>query len=335
VTRETNSSAASPKLAGKTPLASSVAGGASVRQRRINRAGLLTAWETLADYARRIWINSGEDDIFFLAGGIAFNILLVALPFVLLVIFVLSYVLNESPAASAATVRLLIDRLLPPHPESPDAPVHRLLNELFEIKTSLGIFSAVGFVWFSTKLFGSLRSVLAAVFDIEHGRGIISGKLFDLRITLVATALLVAYFTVNAYLAIGTSRGVEVLVNAGIRRDVMGWVEYSLGRLLAFALVVGAFYAIYKYLPNRHIRVRQALLGALTTSILFEAARNLFTFYTRRFDPGSIYVGTLYAVVSIVFWVYYAAIVFIIGGEVAHVNELRRQFRVQRETFEE
>ena len=39
---------------------------------------------TLRDYAKRVWDNSGEDNIFFLAGGIAFNILLAAVPFVLL-----------------------------------------------------------------------------------------------------------------------------------------------------------------------------------------------------------------------------------------------------------
>ena len=39
---------------------------------------------TLRDYAKRVWDNSGEDNVLFLAGGIAFNILLAALPFILL-----------------------------------------------------------------------------------------------------------------------------------------------------------------------------------------------------------------------------------------------------------
>ena len=39
---------------------------------------------TLRDYGKRVWDNSGEDNIFFLAGGIAFNLLLAAVPFFLL-----------------------------------------------------------------------------------------------------------------------------------------------------------------------------------------------------------------------------------------------------------
>jgi membrane protein len=38
--------------------------------------------------------------------------------------------------------------------------------------------------------------------------------------------------------------------------------------------------------------------------------------------------------VILVIWTYYAAMIFILGGEVAQVAELRRVRRLQRETFE-
>ena len=77
------------------------------------------------------------------------------------------------------------------------------------------------------------------------------------------------------------------------------------------------------------------LLAAVFTSVMFEVAKNLFTSYVAEFDPGSFYTGTLYALVIIVFWVYYAAMIFILGGEVGQVYELRRVRRLQRETFED
>jgi hypothetical protein len=60
-----------------------------------------------------VWDNAGEDNIFFLAGGIAFNILLAAVPFALLLVTGLAYLLNQSAESSAQTVTQLIDRLLP------------------------------------------------------------------------------------------------------------------------------------------------------------------------------------------------------------------------------
>ncbi len=77
------------------------------------------------------------------------------------------------------------------------------------------------------------------------------------------------------------------------------------------------------------------MMGAIFTATFFEIARNLFTAYLRSFNPGSLYTGTLYTIVVLVFWVYYSAFFFIIGGELGQVYELRRVRRQQRETFEE
>src|SRR5512146_1836277 len=87
-------------------------------------------WGATKDYAKRIWDNAGDDNITFLAGGIAFNILLAAVPFVLLLLSGLGYLLNQSATQSAESVWRFIDQLLPPHTEAPDAPIHRLINDI-------------------------------------------------------------------------------------------------------------------------------------------------------------------------------------------------------------
>jgi len=292
------------------------------------------AW-TLRDYAKRVWDNSGEDNIFFLAGGIAFNILLAAVPFVLLLVSGLATLLNHSADETLIDVTAIIDSLLPPHAETSESPVHKLLVDIIRARGAVGVYSAVGFIWFSTRLFGSLRSVLADVFDIESDRGIIQGKLFDVQITIMATLLLVAYTGLSAYLALATTRGVQLVERLGIRADVMGTLEYAFGRLLAFAFVATMFFALYKFLPNRKIRSQTAWIAALFSGVMLEIAKNVFTAYVAEFNPGSIYTGTLYALVIVVFWVYYAAMIFILGGEVGQVHELRRVRRLQRETFED
>jgi membrane protein len=308
--------------------------GPTLRERAL---GVLPALEragaTVLDYARRIWVSSGEDGIFFLAGGIAFNILLAAVPFVLLCIAGLTFVLHLSPDASVNEVLALVDRFLPPHTESADAPVHRLINDILQARGAIGFYAALTYVWFSTRLFGSLRTVLADIFDIETERGIVAGKWFDIKITVYSTILFVGYVALTVYTSVASSRGLNLLMAMGLRDDVMGWLEYALGRAAAFAVVVLILFSLYKYLPNRRIRWKQALVGALTSAVLLEAARNVWTAYTRSFNPGSVYTGTLYALVSIVFWVYYAALIFVIGGEVAQAHQLRRVRRLQKTQF--
>ncbi|MFL5575830.1 MAG: YihY/virulence factor BrkB family protein [Gemmatimonadaceae bacterium] len=297
---------------------------------RLSRVG----W-TLRDYAKRVWDNSGEDNIFFLAGGIAFNILLAAVPFLLLLVTGIASFLKQSTAASSAEIGTLIDRLLPPHPESAQSPIHKVLEDVLRTQGQLGLYSAIGFVWFSTRLFGSLRSVLADVFDIEQDRGIVQGKIFDIRLTIVSTLIVVAYTALSGYLALATTRGIGLLSQLGLRQERLGGLEYWMGRIVGFVLITGMFFGLYKFLPNRHIRWKTALFGATVTSVLFELARNLFTSYVDSFNPGSLYTGTLGAIVIVVFWVYYSGLIFILGGEVAQVYDLRRVRRMQRETFEE
>jgi membrane protein len=288
---------------------------------------------TATDYAKRVWDNSGEDNVFFLAGGIAFNLILAAVPFFLLLVSGLGWFLGESPDRSSASVVALIDQLLPRQSDALRAPTLRILDDIVRARGTLGLYSAIGFVWFSTRFFGSLRAVLAEVFDIEHERGIIAGKLFDVKITLISSVLIVAYIAVSTYLAVFTSGGVQFLDRLGVEAEAIGRLQYWIGRTVAFSVIVLMFFSLYKFLPVRAVAWKSALISALFTGVMFELAKDLFTRIVITLSPGSFYTGTIAALVLVVFWIYYSALMFILGGEVGQVYELRRVRRLQREVL--
>lgn len=292
-------------------------------------------WSTVRDYARRVWDNSGEDEIFFLTSAVAFNILLAVVPFAFLLLAGLGYWLNHSAMQSRADVWDFVHTLLPPHDETPNSPYHVVLNDIIRTRRSLGLFSSIAFIWLTTRLFGSLRTALESVFDVREQRGIISGKMYDIALTILSTALLVAYTGVSAYLKLATSRGVASLAAIGLRHETMGRLEYFLTAAVGNASIGLMFLALYKYLPNRPVRWQSAAVGAIVTTILLQGAKLVFDGFMRSFNPGSVYAGALSAVVIIVFWVYYAALIFLIGGEVGQVYAIRRAVRLQRETFED
>jgi membrane protein len=288
---------------------------------------------TFRDYAKRVWDNAGEDNVLFLAGGIAFNILLAAVPFVLLLVWGFALILHKNSFEANQLVVHYLDRVLPAHYESPDAPQHKIISDILGAHTKLGIWSAVGFVWFSTRLFGSLRTVLASVFDIEQERGIIQGKIFDIKITILSTVLITANTLISTYVLIATKTSRQVLVDLGIREDVMGQASAWGTHLVGTVLLALMFFALYKFLPIRRVRTKTAWVAALFTTVMFELAKVAFNVYVDSFNPGSLYTGAVAAVVVIVVWVYYAALIFILGGEVGQVFELRRTRKRQREVF--
>ena len=289
---------------------------------------------TSRDYVKRVWDNAGENNVLFLAGGIAFNILIAAIPFLLLMVSGLTYLLPAiTDLTPARAVHQFIEQLLPLQSATAGEWVHKVVDDVIQTRTSVTVWSALLFAWLSTRLFGSLRSALADVFDIEHERGILAGKIFDFQITLVSTILFVASTLVTGYIALATTRGLTALQEAGLRRDVMTDLEYGIGRGLAFVLITMMFFALYKFLPIRKVRTRTALLAAVFSGTLFELAKYAFRVMIMGLNPQSIYSGTIATLVIIVVWVYYAALIFLIGGEVGQVYELRRTRRLQREVF--
>jgi membrane protein len=289
---------------------------------------------TARDYLKRVWDNSAEDNVLFLAGGIAFNILLAALPFTLLLIAGMTYLaprlFNITPIQA---VNVFVDRLMPLHSEEGGGAVHQMLADVMKTRNTIPIYSALLFAWLSTRLFGSLRTALADVFDIENERSIIRGKIFDVEITIVATLLFVASTVASTFIAIVAARGLGVLHEFGLRQDVTTTADYWIGRSLSFVFITMMFFALYKFLPVRQVRARTAFLASLFSGIAFELAKSVFRVIIRGQNPQSIYSGTIAALVIIVVWVYYAALIFLIGGEVGQVYELRRTRKLQREVL--
>ena len=277
----------------------------------------------VVDYVRRIWRHSSEDDLLFLASGVAFGVLLAALPFGLLVMSVLAFILNDTPERTALSVHQLLDTLLPRHSDATETSVSELVDSILAARGTLGFWSAFAYFWFTARLFGALRSALSQVLDFGTQRGVVAGKLFDFRLTLLATLVLTGYLALTAYTAIATSRGVQFLVNLGLRSDVMGTLEYSISFLLSFLLVVLLIFLLYRFIPVRGIPTPAAFAGAVTAGIVFELTRIGYAALTNVLSPATIYTGTLYTVISVVFWMYYSAVIFLVGAEVARVYEIR------------
>ena len=281
-----------------------------------------------AAWLRGILAKGAEDDAFFLAGGVAFNILLAGVPFFLLLASGIGYVMDKSPDASTGAVSEFIQNLFPSTATGDGSLLDPVLQDVVRTRGTVGAFGAVAFLWFSTRLFGSMRTVLTRTMDVPRGHGIVFGKLFDILLTIAATVLVVAWVGVSAYLALARSSGVELLSRLGLHAEqVMRPLMYLAGRAVAFLLFVAIFFSLYKLLPNRRVRWQQAAVGGVASAVLFEIARNVFTVAVHRWNPASVYTGTLAAVVIVVFWVYYCALIFVLGGEVSQVGERRRRSR--------
>jgi membrane protein len=283
------------------------------------------------DFTVRVWNKAGEDDIFFLAGGIAFNVLLAAAPFFLLLVGILTYVLRrtlEDPREAAVEYVLSI---LPPSQQVVGITGH-IVDRVMQGGPSFGAIGLLLFIWASTRLFGTLRAVLKEIFDLPEERGIVAGKIFDLEMVLVAGTLLVLNTGITLALEAAQRFGLEFL---GLENQRMAQVfVVTWPRLAAFGFIFLMFLLIYRFLPKRRTPWRISLVAAAFSSVSWELLKGLFAWYVSDVVDYSRTYGTLLAPVLLVFWVYYSSVVFILGGEVAQVYDLLLIRRKQKELLE-
>lgn len=285
----------------------------------------------IRDYAGRIVDKSVQDDLLFLAGGVAFDILLAGVPFFLLLASGLGYVLRTSEEASITAVTDFLAQLMPETFSGKGSMLDPLLHEVVRTRGSAGIVGAIAFIWFSARLFASMRVVLTRVFEDPERRSFVVGKLVDIQATLAATVLTVGWVFTSAYLAIARTSSVQALAQVGLHNPaIMRPITYGLGRLVAFLLLSAVFFAIFKLLPKRSVRREQAAIAALSSAVMFEIARLAFTAIVHRFNPASFYTGTLSAVIVVMFWIYYAALTFTFGALISQVHERRLAEKLTR-----
>jgi len=254
-----------------------------------------------------------EDNALFLARGLAFDVLVCLIPatFLLLVLFGFLF---DSPREAAQYMRTYMKSMIP----FPSQEVLRSLFSVVRTKKVLGLVGILGLAWTLSRVFGSIRTVLDVIFQVRQGRGILRGKLFDLKMMLLSTLFFLATVLVTSIFSILKKISAQPLA---MKLQYLG-ARYELASIfLAFFFTVCLFFCLYRYVPFRKIRNSTALFSALGAGVLWELAKHGFRFYLLKFaDVNEVY-GPFGLLFALVLWVYYSCIVFILGGEMGWVWE--------------
>jgi membrane protein len=277
------------------------------------RQHITYAWTVLKKTGQAFYQDNG----FFLAMSLAFNLLLYFVPLILLMISVLGYTVLESERAMVA-VQSVVRQFLP-HSEQAFA------DNLEAIISNRGLLGLVGFFFFlifSSTLFGSVRHVLNIVFKTNRRRGFFHGIGHDFFMMLITALLLVSAITVASLLALARAFGAEQLP---MMTPVLEAVLPVVGKLFAWVFLFAIFYVFYRFAPGHTLHRRDLLIASLSATILFELARWAFTWYVAFARDALAVYGALAGLMFFFFWLYYASIIFVLGAEIGLACERSRQ----------
>ena len=104
-------------------------------------------------------------------------------------------------------------------------------------------------------------------------------------------------------------------------------VSYALANgaqhLVSVAVLIGAFSALLKFLPDAHMDWRDSTIGAVAATLMFGAGKNLFSMYLAHAGTANMF-GAAGSLAVILMWLYYSSAVFLLGAEVAAFGGKRR-----------
>jgi len=255
-----------------------------------------------------------DDNGFFLSSGIAFNILINLIPFIMLLLALVgTYLYNDQEVLNH--IRAYLRNVAP----TLDPKIMGSLIDLIESRKIVGIVGFVGLLWFSTWVFSSLRIALNIVFRIEKGRDMLWGIGVDLLMILMVGFFLFVSMILSSVVTF--LQGYQGRIPVAIGPTIQWILKY----LLPFFLSYCMFVLIYRIIPKKKVHFTVAFQAALFASLLWELAKHLFGLFIVHLAAYSILYGSLSTLVIFVLWVYYSSTILVVGGEFAYFLEEDRQ----------
>ncbi len=243
-------------------------------------------------------------DGFFVAAGLAFFFLVTMIPLLLLSVAIVGFVLTTEQAGREIVMQLI--RNFPVYREE----IGRAIFRITQTRATSGVVGTIILVVFSTPLFSASRLVLHRLMGVRAGRGLVRGMFVDVGMVFMLGVLL---FVLTAVTWGFYWFQVFVLAPGGVPRDWLAAITLGFSLLISMLM----FFLGYRFVPVRHMRAGPALAGAIVATLLWEVAKQLFRLYIRHFGVYDQIYGTLGVLVAFVMFIYYSAVVFVVGGAYA------------------
>jgi membrane protein len=232
------------------------------------------------------------------AASLAFQTVLSVVPF--LAVCLATVRATGLIEAESALIDYLSDRFIPVS----RVELARTLQQWSENVTfqTLGLVGLVTTVLIAFVMWSSLEQIMNHIWRVERRRSL-------------AQKFVVFYATAT----IG-----PLLIGVSLYQAArFGLVEGGPRLLISLASSFLALLLANYFLPATRVRFRPAAIGAAVTTVLFEAAKHLFTLYVSEvaLDSYSGVYGALAVAPICLIWIYWSWLMLLLGAEVAHAAQ--------------
>ena len=278
----------------------------------MSKNGLRSYWSRVIELIKVV-------NVIFNASAITFNLFICAIPFTLILISIIGYILSFDTAYTEL-VRYGTELLPDITYEQTNSVtveseriVQALLTPLIQGRNVLGLTGIIIMLFFTQSLFHSLKIVLFNVFDIQNKSHPIKGLLTNfLGLGLLGTVFLFFSLLVS-FVSLFELRTIAVPLTEIVIE--LPWIYELLDLLLPLLFTFMLSFVIFRFMSERKISIPDALQGAALFAILFESAKLLLSLYLSYAIPRYEFIYQGYTVIIVLaLWVFYLSILFVVSA---------------------
>lgn len=267
----------------------------------------------------RFWIKINRDWMFNLSGMLAYNLLLAAVPLLILSISLVGIILQHSSRACSTTslegqIITNLASVLPSQitglgrEHKGAAPITVLCTKLSHESLLLAAIGIITGLWFGSRLFVKMENSFGVIFRLRS-----RSFLRQNGIAIGMTALFAALAPLSVFVAIVPERLLAALGGPQPKSDVTSHLIGSFcGAIIAFLLLE----IIYVVVPNQRARFRDVWGGALVAALLLSIYELVFPLYEHFFISSNSYGAVAGLIVIVLLFFYYFAIIVLLGAEI-------------------
>jgi membrane protein len=275
---------------------------------------------SLRYYVKGIVDYTNNVPLFLFGGGLAFATFVCVVPLVLIIFSILGNIL-DSPAIEAQ-IYTVIEGAIPytEYAERVKDFISSRVEEFIEHRDVARYTGIAGLLFAASGVFGSMRTILDKVYDVKQQDSIVHSKIKD-----IVLVLSIVFFTSIAVVVFPT---LEIMEESSDEVSLFQFLRFSFLEEVAlsaaaFVIVGLLFFVLYYFIPSVKIELKTAVVSAVSATLFWELATQLFGYYISNFATlGRIY-GTYIFLIVVAFWIYYSSLVFILGAEIGWLSRNR------------
>ena len=273
-------------------------------------------WVSFKFYFNGLRTRLEQHNIFLLSSGVAFTMLVCIIPILLIVLYVLRNIVEQSTIIYE--INSMIDKFIP-YPEYAETVKQEVLlrlASLTNINKTVGVIGVVGLLSVGSSLFNSVRTVLNKIFHASKSEKYHIAKLYDFILMMVVLVFFGSIMIVLPF--ISTLLRFESIVS-WLNNSGLGLVDMFLLKIVSMILIFIVFYFVFWLIPISRKNRKIVFVSAITATIFWKIAEILFSIYIDKAVTLQYIYGVYSFIVIVAFWIYYSACSMFIAAEIGQL----------------